>query len=49
MKRLIGKLVITIDIVLLAWAVASWFYVVCNNTVPYGELATWNMFAIIFG
>lgn len=49
MKKLLGKLITTAELAVMAWFVLSWLNVICNNTAPYGELATWNMFALIFG
>lgn len=49
MKKLLGKLVATAELSVMVWFVLSWLNVIANNTAPYGELATWNMFVIIFG
>ena len=49
MKKWFANTVMAIDVAFLVWAMASWANVVCNNTAPYGELAAWNLFAIIFG
>ena len=52
MKKLFKILATTwyiIELALVAWFVMSWLDVICNNTMPYGELSVWNMFEIIFG
>ena len=49
MKKLLGNIVMTAELAVMAWAVASWLNVIANNTAPYGELAVWNLFTIIFG
>lgn len=48
MKKLF-KIWYIIELALVAWFVLSWLNVIANNTAPYGELAVWNMFSLIFG
>ena len=52
MKKLLKALthtLYTIEVGIGAWFILSWINVICNNTMPYGELASWNLFTIIFG
>ena len=48
MKKLLSKTLIIAELAFVAWFALSWFNVICNNTIPCGELAAWNMFSLIF-
>jgi hypothetical protein len=49
MKKLLSKTLIIAELVFVVWFALSWLNVIANNTAPYGELAVWNMFSLIFG
>lgn len=49
MKKFWMTMLYSVEAALIAWVVASWFNVICNNTVPGGEYAVWNLFVLLCG